>query len=73
MIQWTIKNEWPFDDEFEDTKGDIRICIAKKSRQHNGQKKKVQKDKQWSTKHTHNIKDRVTRPPYKIRDENVLK
>ena len=36
----------PFDDEFEDTKGVIRICIAKKNRQHNGQKKEVQKDKQ---------------------------
>jgi hypothetical protein len=26
--------------EFEDTKGVIRICISKKKRQHNGQKKK---------------------------------
>jgi hypothetical protein len=39
MIQWTIKNEWPFDDEFEDTKGIIRICVAKKNRQHNVRKK----------------------------------
>jgi hypothetical protein len=31
-------------EEFEDTKGVIRIRISKKSRQHNGQKKKVQKD-----------------------------
>jgi hypothetical protein len=29
--------------------------ISKKKRQHNGQKKKVQKDKQWSTKHTYPI------------------
>ena len=34
-------------EEFEDTKGVIRICISK-DRQHNGQKKK---DKQLSTKH----------------------
>jgi hypothetical protein len=26
-------------EEFEDTKGLIRICISKKDRQHNGQKK----------------------------------
>jgi len=31
-----------------------------KNRQHNGQKK-VRKDKQRSTKHTHKTKDRVTR------------
>ena len=35
------------------------------NRQHNGQKKKVQKDKQRSTKRTHNTKDRVTRTPVK--------
>jgi len=39
--------------EFEDTKGVIRIRKSKKNRQHNGQMKKVQKDKQRSTKHTH--------------------
>ena len=44
-------------------KGAIRICISKKNRQHNGQKKKVQKDKQRSTKHTYKTKDRVTRKP----------
>jgi hypothetical protein len=27
-------------EEFEDTKGEIRISILKKNRQHNGQKKK---------------------------------
>jgi hypothetical protein len=47
-------------EEFEDTKCVIRIRISKKSRQHNGQKKKVQKDKQRSTKHTYKTKDRVT-------------
>jgi hypothetical protein len=34
-----------FQGEFDDTKGVIRIHISKKNRQHNGQKKKVQKDK----------------------------
>ena len=37
-----------YEEEFEDTKGAIRICKSKKDRQHNGQKKK---DKQSSTKH----------------------
>jgi len=46
-------------EEFEDTKGVIRIHISK-NRQHNGQKKKVQKDKQLSTQHTYKTKDRVT-------------
>ena len=53
-------------EEFEDTKGVIRICKSKKDRQHNGQKKKVQKDKQRSTKHTHKTKDRVTRTSLKM-------
>jgi hypothetical protein len=43
--------------------GVIRICISKKNRQHNGQKEKVQKDKQRSTKHTYKTKDRVTWTP----------
>jgi len=30
-------------EEFEDTKGAIRIHISKKNRQHNGQKKKYKK------------------------------
>jgi hypothetical protein len=54
-------------EEFNDTKGVIRISISKKNRQHNGQKKKVQKDKQRSTKHTHKTKDRETRTPLKPR------
>ena len=44
-------------------KGVNRIHISKKNRQHNGQKKKFQKDKQRSTKHTHKTKDRVKRTP----------
>ena len=39
------------------------------SRQHNGQKKKVQKNKQRSTKQTHKTKDRVTRTPLKTGGE----
>ena len=35
------------------------------NRQHNDQKKNVQKDKQRSTKHTHKTKDRETRTPLK--------
>ena len=30
-------------EEFEDTKGVIRICISQKNRQHNGQKKKYKR------------------------------
>jgi hypothetical protein len=41
-----------------------RIRISK-NRQHNGQKKKTQNDKQRFTKHTHKTKDRVTRTPLK--------
>ena len=52
-----------YKEEFEDTKGAIRIRISKKNRQQNGQKEKVQKDKQRSTKHTYKTKDRVTRTP----------
>ena len=48
---------------FEDTKGVIRIRKSKKNRKHNGQKKKRQKDKERSTKHTHKTKNRLTRKP----------
>ena len=53
-------------EEFEDTKGVIRIRISKNNRQRNGQKKKY---KQRSTKHTHKTKDRVTRTPLKTGGE----
>jgi hypothetical protein len=52
-------------EEFEDTKGAIRIRISQKNRQHNDQNEKVQKDKQRSTKHTYKSKDRATRTPLK--------
>jgi hypothetical protein len=45
------------------TKGVIRIRILKNRTQ--WPKGKVQKDKQWSTKHTYKTKDRVTRTPLK--------
>ena len=50
-------------EEFEDTKGVIKICISKKNRKHNGQKKKYKK---WPTKYTYKTKERVTRTPLKI-------
>ena len=37
------------EEEFEDTKGVIRICKSRKERQNNGQK---EKDKQWSKLNT---------------------
>ena len=50
-------NNFPVNqEEFEDIKVVIRIRISKKNRQHNGQD-----NKQRSTKHTHKIKDRVTK------------
>jgi hypothetical protein len=52
-------------EEFEDTKGAIRIRISQKNRQHNDQNEKVQKDKQRSTKHTYKTKERATRTPLK--------
>ena len=51
-------------EEVEDTKGVIKIRNSKQNRQHNGQKKKCQKDKQRSTKHTYKTKDRVKRTPH---------
>ena len=42
--------EWWNIEEFEDTKGVIRISLSKKNRKYNGQKVK-----QRSTKHTHEI------------------
>jgi hypothetical protein len=38
------------EEEFENTKGAIRICISKKNRQHNGQKKKYKRTNVKSTK-----------------------
>ena len=53
------------EEKFENTKEVIRIHIWKKNRQ----KKKEEKDKQRSTKHTHKTKDRVTRTPLRTEAE----
>jgi len=57
-------------EEFEDTKGVIRIRISKKNRQHNDQKKKyilrTNSDLQ-NIHYTYKTKDRVTRTPTKNR------
>ena len=53
------------EEEFEDTKGVIKIRISKKDKTTQWTKEKGQKDKQRSTKHTHKTKDRVTRTPLK--------
>ena len=53
------------EEEFEDTKGEIRIRKSKTDRQH----EKGQKEKHRSTKHTHKAKDRITRTPLKTGDE----
>ena len=55
-------------EEFEDTKGVIRVRISKKNRQHNDQMKRY-KRKQGSTKHTYKTKDRVTRTPLQMGGE----
>ncbi len=47
----------------------IKIHKSKKNRQHNGQKKKILKDKQRSTKHRHKTKDRQTLTLLKSGDE----
>ena len=51
-------------EEFEDTKGVIRIRMLKKNRQHNGQKKST-KGKTTIYKYIHKTEDRVTQTPLK--------
>ena len=60
-----VKRLRQVEEEFEDTKGVIRI---RKSKEKTTQwpKKKGKKNKQRFTKHTHKTKDRVTRTPLKI-------
>jgi hypothetical protein len=53
-------------EEFEDTKGVIRIEEEQTTQ---WPKEKVQKDKQRTTKHTHKTKDRVTGTPLKAGGE----
>ena len=52
-------------EEFEDTKGVIRIRKSKKSRQHNGQKKKDKRTNNDLQNITQKNKERVTRTPLK--------
>ena len=54
-------------EEFEFTKGVIRIRISEKEQTTQWLKENAQKDKQRSTKHTHKTKDQATRTPPKIR------
>jgi hypothetical protein len=54
-------------EEFEDTKGVIRIRMSKKNRQHNDQK-----NKHRSTKHTHKAKGRATRTPLNLVTNSVI-
>ena len=60
---YVIRRVWKYQ------RGHQNPYIWKKNRQHNSQKKKVQKDKQRSTKHTHKAKDRVTRTRQNTGDE----
>ena len=53
-------------EEFEDTKGVIRIRKSKKDRQHNGPKKKSTKGQTTIYKTYTKTKDRATRTPQKI-------
>jgi hypothetical protein len=53
-------------EEFEDTKGVIRIHNSKKDRQHNDQKKMDKKTNNDLQNITHKAEDRVTRTPLKF-------
>jgi hypothetical protein len=50
-------------EEFEDTKGVIRIRKSKKNRQHNGQKKKDKRTNNDLQNIARKTKDQVTRTP----------
>ena len=54
------------EEEFEDTKGVIRICNWGRT---DNKMSKKKKDTQRSIKHTHKTKDRVTRTPLKSEGE----
>ena len=56
-------------EEFEDTKGIIRIRKSKKDRQHNGQKKKDKRTNNDPQNITHKTTDRVTRTQLKTGGE----
>ena len=52
-------------EDFEDTKRGIQNQYIEEEQTTQWPKEKGQKDKQQSTKHTHESKDRVTRTPLK--------
>jgi hypothetical protein len=56
-------------EEIEDTKEVIRIVYRKKTRQHNGKKKKHKRTNNDLQNTTQKTKDRVTRTPLKTEDE----
>ena len=56
-------------EELEDTKGGNQNPYIEEEQTTQWPKKKVQKDKQRSTKHTHKTKDRVTQTPLKTGGE----
>ena len=56
-------------EEIEDTKEVIRIVYRKKTRQHNGKKKKHKRTNNDLQNTTQKTKDRVTRTPLKTGDE----
>jgi hypothetical protein len=63
--EWLLVNgKWEifqlYQEEFEDTKGVIRIRKSKKDRQHNGQKKKDKRTNNDLQNITQKTKDRVT-------------
>jgi hypothetical protein len=63
-----LKSPWRVlqkQEEFEDTKGVIRIRISKKNRQHNGHNKKDKRTNTYLQSITHRIKDLVTQTPLK--------
>ena len=64
LIFTTISIIWSWE-EFEDTKGVIRIRKSKKDRQHNGHKKKYKMTNNDLQNIAHKAKDRVTRTPQK--------
>jgi hypothetical protein len=54
-----------YEEEFEDSKGIIRIRKSKNNRQHNGQKKKDKRTNNDLQNISYKTKDRVTRIPLK--------
>ena len=71
-IYWEVLHSKTTQEEFEDTKGVIRIRKSKKVRQQNGQQKKdkAEKDKPRSVKQCTETKDRSTRTPLKSRENS---